>query len=246
MPLCLKYRESSFPILHAYPLSSDKDSERAFRVPPRVTYNDTKKLQFLADAGNPSVPLFRLMRDRIPHGFKGVEALDAVFSPPSVPGPGSRGSGAASNATPNDPFPLDRAVWFIKALGANEVLAHRSRVWPVTSAASATSPAGPVVTPGSTAPGALAGFGMTPAATTQMWSNEWYTLEFTGTFTTWLRLQLIQMVLPPSANGAKSAPIAAPAAKPPPPGSKAPGGVLGDEKSRTRWLQKWEYRCVYD
>lgn len=167
------------------------------------------------------------MQDRIPHGFKGVEALDAVFSPPAA-----RIAGQPPQAS--EPFPLDRAVWFLRALGANEVVAHRSRHFPAHTSAPATSPAATAVTPGSTGPGTVPpGLGMTAPTTINQSSNEWYTGEFTSIYTTWLRTQLQQLVLPIGNTVAAAKLMSA---------SKIGGGVLGDEKSRTRWLQKWEYR----
>nr|XP_019008399.1 uncharacterized protein I206_06958 [Kwoniella pini CBS 10737]OCF47180.1 hypothetical protein I206_06958 [Kwoniella pini CBS 10737] len=87
-----------------------KIAERAFRIPVRVTYNDTKRLQFLNDLSNPNVPLYKLMRNPVPHGFKGIELLDSI--------------------THSEPIPLERALWFIRVIGSNEVSAHRSRTQP--------------------------------------------------------------------------------------------------------------------
>jgi mediator of RNA polymerase II transcription subunit 12 len=66
-------------------------------------------------------------------------------------------------------------------------------------------------------------------------SNAWYTQEFTNIFTSWMRLQLVQMALPPIHKGPVKAGV-------PPP--KAPVGILGDEKARSRWLAKWDYTYV--
>lgn len=74
---------------------------------------------------------------------------------------------------------------------------------------------------------------MTAPTTINQSSNEWYTGEFTSIYTTWLRTQLQQLVLPIGNTVAAAKLMSA---------SKIGGGVLGDEKSRTRWLQKWEYR----
>ncbi|TXT13184.1 hypothetical protein VHUM_01585 [Vanrija humicola] len=204
-------------------------SERSFRIPVRVTYNDTKRLQFLTDLANPAIPLTRLMRNPVPHGFKGVDLLDTMFSPPQPRVTGI--AAAAKPQAPAEPIPLDRALWFIRVLGANEISAHRGRAQPTVAAVQAPSPV--AATPSSTATAPQA------AAPPQN-SNDWYTSEFTNAFTAWLRIQLGHLVLP--AKGGKPAATSAantPAAPPGPP--KAPTGVLGDDKSRARWLAKWQY-----
>lgn len=199
-----------------------------------MTYNDTKRLQFLGEASNPSIPLFRLMRadSRIPYGAKGVELLDNVFSPPSVPlTPAQRAAG--QTIQPNEPFPLDRAVWYLRALGANEVIAHRGRQFPANATTSATSPAAPTGTPGSTGPGTVpAGLGMSSTTVNFQSSSEWYSIDFTVTYTLWLKDQLQKLVLPGGQSGTAKG-LA---------GTKGSTGVLNDEKGRARWLQKWEYR----
>ncbi|BEJ12006.1 hypothetical protein CspHIS471_0204660 [Cutaneotrichosporon sp. HIS471] len=192
--------------------------ERAFRIPVRVTYNDTKRSQFIADLANPAIPLTRLMRNPVPHGFKGVELLETMFHPPQ---PGMRpGAASAAGKPPPEPIPIDRALWFIRVLGANEISAHRGRAQPVSSM-QAPSPA--AVTPSSTATSAPAPLPLN--------SNDWYTAEFTTAFTAWLRMPLAQLVLP-------TKPKPGAGILPPP---KTPTGVLGDEKSRARWLAKWQY-----
>ncbi|BEI81318.1 hypothetical protein CcaverHIS002_0204780 [Cutaneotrichosporon cavernicola] len=192
--------------------------ERAFRIPVRVTYNDTKRSQFIADLANPAIPLTRLMRNPVPHGFKGVELLETMFHPPQ---PGMRpGAVSAAGKPLPEPIPIDRALWFIRVLGANEISAHRGRAQPASSM-QVPSPA--AVTPSSTATSAPAPLPLN--------SNDWYTAEFTTAFTAWLRMQLAQLVLP-------TKPKSGAGVLPPP---KTPTGVLGDEKSRARWLAKWQY-----
>jgi mediator of RNA polymerase II transcription subunit 12 len=184
----------------------------------RVTYNDTKRSQFIADLANPAIPLTRLMRNPVPHGFKGVELLETMFLPPQ---PGMRpGAASAAGKPPPEPIPIDRALWFIRVLGANEISAHRGRAQPASSV-QAPSPA--AATPSSTATSAPAPLPLN--------SNDWYTAEFTTAFTAWLRMQLAQLVLP-------TKPKPGAGTLPPP---KTPTGVLGDEKSRARWLAKWQY-----
>nr|XP_019047064.1 hypothetical protein I302_03671 [Kwoniella bestiolae CBS 10118]OCF25994.1 hypothetical protein I302_03671 [Kwoniella bestiolae CBS 10118] len=214
-----------------------KIGERSFRIPVRVTYNDTKRLQFLNDLANPNVPLYKLMRTPVPHGFKGIELLDSMFSPnigPSASGHNRTPSGSSNNnKIPSNPIPLDRALWFIRVLGSNEISAHRSRTQPQHHQTASANPNTPV----GVSPAAAA----TPSSTTtiitaptlQVSSNDWYTQEFTNTFISWLRVQLGQLALP-NIN-AKST------VKPGVPPPKTLGGTLGDEKLRSRWLTKWEY-----
>ncbi|KAK8847487.1 hypothetical protein IAR55_005345 [Kwoniella newhampshirensis] len=198
--------------------------ERSFRIPVRVTYNDTKRLQFLSDLANPSVPLHQLMRTPVPHGFKGVELLDTMFSPAagSTAGHSRTSSGGARISA--DPIPIERALWFIRVLGANEITAHRSRTTqPAVTSVQAPSPA--AATPSSTTTVAAA-----PALPVS--SNDWYTQEFTNIFISWLRAQLTQLALPNTTKGV---------VRPGAPSVKTGTGVLSDEKARARWLSKWDY-----
>ncbi|WVO16601.1 hypothetical protein L204_104280 [Cryptococcus depauperatus] len=191
--------------------------ERTFRIPVRVTYNDTKRLQFLSDLANPAVPLYRLMRTPVPHGFKGVEILDAMFSPAtSIRQP-------ASNMTLlADPIPIDRAVWFIRVIGANEISVHRTRQSTITSSVTAPSPV--AATPSSTTT-------VNAASPMPVSSNEWYSQEFTNTLIQWLRIQLGQLALPPEGQNTSASTT-----------SKNLGsGILQDEKARAKWLIKWDY-----
>ncbi|KAL7420053.1 RNA polymerase II mediator complex subunit [Cryptotrichosporon argae] len=213
-------------IIKARDEAMPKLGERVFRISPRVTYNDAKRLAFLADLGNPAVPLLRLMRQPVPHGFKGVELLDTVFAPPSaVRAP----AGESARPLPA-PVPVDRAVWFVRVLGANEIAAHRGRTQPALNAVSAPSPAA-AATPSSTATA-------NTAPLPPLSSNDWYTAEFTNVFTAWLRAQLAQLTLP-NPVGAANAPKAP--GKPGMPAAKTVPSVLSDPKSRARWSAKWQY-----
>ncbi|WRT64690.1 uncharacterized protein IL334_001624 [Kwoniella shivajii] len=207
-----------------------KVGERAFRIPVRVTYNDTKRIQFLTDLANPNVPLHKLMRTPVPHGFKGLELLDSMFSPSIVPSSGHNRTPSGSAKVSSDPIPIDRALWFIRVLGSNEISAHRGRTQPQSSSIStpvpvqAPSPA-QAATPSSTTT-------IVANPTLPVSSNDWYTQEFTNTFISWIRIQLSQLTLP---NSSKTN------VKPGVPSLKAPTGVLSDEKMRVRWLAKWDY-----
>jgi mediator of RNA polymerase II transcription subunit 12 len=181
-----------------------------------VTYNEGGRVQFFADLANPAVPLHRMAREgKAPRDFKGLELLDTMFARVAPTRPG-----VAAVSTTSEPIPFDRALWFIRVLGSHEIAAHRQRV---QAAGPAAAPSPMPNTPSSSAAGA----GASPAAALS--SNDWYTQEFTNLFTSWLRTQLGQLVLP--AKGS---------AQPP----KAATGVLGDEKTRGRWLAKWSYRSV--
>lgn len=186
-----------------------------------MTYNDVKRQQFLSDLSNPLVPLHRLMRNPVPHGFKGVELLDAMFSP--ITNPPNRPVGAAQTPRPPaDPIPIDRAVWFIRVLGANEISAHRTRLQP-SSQVAAAAPSPVPATPSSNNT-------TTTAPPAPISSNAWYTQEFTNIFTSWMRLQLMQLALPTVNKGPAKQGAPKPAV-----------GILGDEKARARWLAKWDY-----
>ncbi|ODO08687.1 hypothetical protein L198_00420 [Cryptococcus wingfieldii CBS 7118] len=196
-------------------------TDRSFRIPVRVVWNDSKRLAFLSDLANPQIPLHRLMLGQVPHGFKGIELLDAMYSP-STSGGHNRPSAGASQ-TLSEPIPVERAVWFIRVLGANEITAHRARTHQ-TAAASVTVFSPVAATPSST------NTINTPPSLPQG-SNDWYTQEFTNIIITWLRGQLAQLALP---NTGK-----APAK--PNTNVKSGGGVLQDAKTRARWVSKWDY-----
>jgi mediator of RNA polymerase II transcription subunit 12 len=163
------------------------------------------------------------MRNPVPHGFKGVELFDSMFAPQLTPASNHHRSVSGTGPPqPPSPIPIDRAIWFIRVLGANEISAHRGRAQPPAVPVAAPSPI--PATPSSTNTAPL-------TATLTLSSNDWYTQEFTNMFTSWIRVQLGQLVLPVK--------IAAKSGVPPP---KGPVGVLGDEKARAKWLAKWGYR----
>lgn len=190
--------------------------ERSFRIPGRVIYTDNKRLGFLADLGNPDIPLHWLMRNQIPHGFKGVELLDVMFSPLTTvrqPPP---------NLAPMDPIPIDRAIWLIRVIGSNDIAAHRARQHQTATSVPAPSPA--AATPSSTTT-------VTATPALPVSSNDWYSQEFTNTVISWLRIQLGQLALPNTVKVAGKLPV-----------TKAASGILQDEKARAKWLAKWDYR----
>src|SRR6267154_2519151 len=71
-----------------------------FRMPSRVTLNDSKRQAWFADLANPDVPLHKLGKN-VPHGAKGHDLLDLLQS---------------NNVA------IPRAVWFLRVFGANETV----------------------------------------------------------------------------------------------------------------------------
>ncbi|KAL0581804.1 RNA polymerase II mediator complex subunit [Marasmius crinis-equi] len=76
-----------------------------FRVPSRVTLNDSKRHAWFDDLANPNVPLSKLGKN-VPHGAKGADLLDLLHS---------------KNVS------IPRAVWFLRVFGANETAGLRNR-----------------------------------------------------------------------------------------------------------------------
>ncbi|TFY51580.1 hypothetical protein EVJ58_g10491, partial [Rhodofomes roseus] len=76
-----------------------------FRMPSRVTLNDTKRNQWFADLANPDVPLYKLGKN-VPHGAKGHDLLDLLQS---------------NNVA------IPRAVWFLRVFGGNESAGLRNK-----------------------------------------------------------------------------------------------------------------------
>lgn len=143
--------------------------------------------------------------------------LDSMY----LPVPPTR-PGAAQLYFKADPIPIDRAIWFIRVLGANEISAHRARITASTvTSVSALSPA-------ASTPGAGPPTNDKSAIAPPIDSNEWYTQEFTTVFTQWMRLQLNQLLLPALAGTQSTAPAKS-------------VGVLGDTAARSKWLAKWNY-----
>jgi len=75
-------------------------------MPSRVTLNDSKRQAWLKDLANPDVPLHKLSKS-VPHGAKGQDLLDLLHT---------------NNVT------VERAVWFLRVLGANEMVCISPRV----------------------------------------------------------------------------------------------------------------------
>lgn len=124
----------------------------AYRAPPRVTLNEAKLSAYVKDLADADVPLSRVARS-LPHGFRGEKLLEMLWlgANPStlsaVPSqahanatrisqglssitttPGASSSGQIPNSATSlaHPVPIDRAVWFVRAVGASD-LANRSR-----------------------------------------------------------------------------------------------------------------------
>ncbi|KAK0551897.1 RNA polymerase II mediator complex subunit [Tilletia horrida] len=117
----------------------------SFRAPGRVTLNDLKLGNYIRQLADPSIPLHRLARS-VPHGSKGERLLDMLWlgAPPpaqqsnhglrvatsATASAGSMMAGAAGpNATINVPssVPVERAIWFIRVVGASEIQSARNR-----------------------------------------------------------------------------------------------------------------------
>ncbi|KZT24227.1 hypothetical protein NEOLEDRAFT_1067868 [Neolentinus lepideus HHB14362 ss-1] len=77
----------------------------SFRLPSRVTLNESKRQSWFADLANPEVPLQKLGKS-VPHGAKGGDLLDLL-------------------QTNNVSMP--RAVWFLRVFGANETAGLRNK-----------------------------------------------------------------------------------------------------------------------
>ncbi|KAG5638808.1 hypothetical protein H0H81_010037 [Sphagnurus paluster] len=76
-----------------------------FRIPTRVTLNDSKRQAWFADLANPQVPLHKLGKS-VPHGAKGHDLLDLLQS---------------------NNVEISRAVWFLRVFGANETAGLRNK-----------------------------------------------------------------------------------------------------------------------
>lgn len=74
-------------------------STSTFRPPPRVTLTEAKRRTWIADLADGSVPLRKLSRT-IPQGIRGAQLLELCSS---------------------NNIPVNRALWFVKCVGANEV-----------------------------------------------------------------------------------------------------------------------------
>ena len=71
-----------------------------FRLPSRVTLHEQKRESWFNDLANPAIPLSKLSRT-VPHGYRGEKLLDMLFARQA---------------------PIARAVWYIRAMGAVEIV----------------------------------------------------------------------------------------------------------------------------
>ena len=74
-------------------------SSSTFRPPPRVTLTEAKRRSWVADLADSDVPLRRLSRT-IPQGIRGTSLLEQCLV---------------------NTVPVNRAIWFVKCVGANEI-----------------------------------------------------------------------------------------------------------------------------
>ncbi|KAF8299261.1 hypothetical protein DL93DRAFT_2173589 [Clavulina sp. PMI_390] len=77
-----------------------------YRLPPKITVHDSKRNAWIADLANPDIPLSKLSTGSIPNTFKGHDLLDMLHK---------------------HSIPIDRAVWYVRVLGAHETHVMRSR-----------------------------------------------------------------------------------------------------------------------
>lgn len=77
----------------------------SFRVPGRLTLNDSKRQAWFADLANPDVPLTKLGKN-VPHGAKGHDLLELMYT---------------------NNIAIPRAVWFLRVFGANETAGLRNK-----------------------------------------------------------------------------------------------------------------------
>lgn len=80
-------------------------SMSAFRPPPRVTLTEAKRRTWIADLADGGIPLRKLSRT-IPQGIRGTALLELCLS---------------------NLIPFNRAIWFIKCVGANEIRTLRRK-----------------------------------------------------------------------------------------------------------------------
>lgn len=76
-----------------------------FKPPPRVTFKDKRREEWLHDLANPAVAL-RLLSRTIPHGVRGKSLLEQCL---------------------DKRIPPPRAVWLVKCVGANEMRAFKRK-----------------------------------------------------------------------------------------------------------------------
>lgn len=76
------------------------DRPSTFRLPSRVTLNDSRRQTWFRQLADPNVPLYTLGKS-VPHGAKGQDLLEMLYS---------------------NNVEISRAVWFVRVLGANEMV----------------------------------------------------------------------------------------------------------------------------
>ena len=105
------------------------DSIQSFehRLPPRVTLNDFKLNSYIKDLADPTVPLYKLSKS-VPHGYRGEKMLDMLWGTTSNQS-GQTKLSAAINA-PRPSVEIPRAVWFIRVVGATEIVSPRCLLFP--------------------------------------------------------------------------------------------------------------------
>lgn len=176
-----------------------------FRLPSRVTLNEQKREAWVNDLANPSIPLSKLSKN-VPHGYRGEKLLDMIFARKVL---------------------VERAVWYIRAIGAIEIVRASPSIYRPLTDLSVTF---------QVSQKARVGFSIAQ-----------YTYEWTIILQDFVKKQLNEINLPPSFDGnigvsnsvaglrnnGKGRAIDA--------GSK---GVLRDNELRKVWGSKFTYTYV--
>lgn len=118
-------------------------SDHQFKQPPRVTLNDVKLNAYIKELADPDVPLKKLARS-VPHGYRGERMLEMLWTGAAT-GAALKGTSAvaaaaaaaaaaassSSSAEASDAgrkcVDIDRAVWFIRVVGASEIASSKAR-----------------------------------------------------------------------------------------------------------------------
>lgn len=99
-----------------------------YRQPQRVTLNEVKLAAYVKELADSSVPLRKLARS-VPHGYRGERMLDMLWNGGSLASAMAAVKSqpsAGANGLPTS-VAIDRAVWFVRVVGASEFSSSRLR-----------------------------------------------------------------------------------------------------------------------